>query len=234
MRILTTIFLSLAFALAAAGQSSDAKAFSVEARRDVKLQLDPSAAFWKGAMPVHLEVDTYGKPVPGYESVVYSRWTKQYLYLLYVCPYQELYLKPDPTTTAETNQLWNWDVAEVFIGSDFANINRYKEFEVSPQGEWVDLDIQLDLPHHEDGWKWNSGFQAEARIDHDRKIWYAAMKIPFSSIDTRPAAAGNEFRINFYRCQGPTATRKYIVWRPTEHNTFHVPAKFGTLTLRSN
>ena len=43
----------------------------------------------------------------------------------------------------ETNELWNWDVAEVFIGSDFKNIRRYKEFEVSPQAEWVDLDINL-------------------------------------------------------------------------------------------
>ena len=56
-------------------------------------------------------------------------------------------------------------MAEVFIGSDFKNIRRYKEFEISPQGEWVDLDINLDAPRHEDGWVWNSGFQASARID---------------------------------------------------------------------
>ena len=48
----------------------------------------------------------------------------------------------------ETNELWNWDVAEVFIGSDFKNIRRYKEFEVSPQAEWVDLDVNLDAPRH--------------------------------------------------------------------------------------
>ena len=48
----------------------------------------------------------------------------------------------------ETNELWNWDVAEVFIGSDFKNIRRYREFEVSPQAEWVDLDLNLDAPRH--------------------------------------------------------------------------------------
>ena len=43
----------------------------------------------------------------------------------------------------------------MFIGSDFDHIKRYKEFEVSPQNEWVDLDIGL----------WNSGFEHSARID---------------------------------------------------------------------
>ena len=44
---------------------------------------------------------------------------KENLYLLYVCPYEELYLKPSPVTKVETNELWNWDVAELFIGSRF-------------------------------------------------------------------------------------------------------------------
>jgi len=79
------------------------------------------------------------------------------------CP--ACFSKPDPTMSAETNELWKWDVAEVFIGSDFENIRRYREFEISPQGEWVDLDIDLDAPRHEDGWVWNSGFKVSARID---------------------------------------------------------------------
>ena len=73
------------------------------------------------------------------------------LYFLFICPYDELYLKPAPTTRQETNELWNWDVAEVFISANFRDIKLYKEFEVSPQGEWVDLDIDLHKPHHEDG-----------------------------------------------------------------------------------
>jgi hypothetical protein len=34
--------------------------------------------------------------MPKYRTEVRSRWTKDSLYLLYVCPYEELYLKPDP------------------------------------------------------------------------------------------------------------------------------------------
>jgi hypothetical protein len=45
-----------------------------------------------------------------------------------------LYLKPNPVVARETNELWKWDVAEVFVGSDFQNIRRYKEFEVSAAG----------------------------------------------------------------------------------------------------
>lgn len=77
--------------------------------------------------------------------------------------------------SAGTNELWNWNVAEVFIGSDFKNIRRYKEFEISPQGEWVDLEINLDTPHHEDGWVWNSGFTVSARIDPAAKVRYGFM-----------------------------------------------------------
>ena len=39
------------------------------------------------------------------------------LYLLYIIPYNELNLKPNPTPPVETPRLWNWDVAEAFIGS---------------------------------------------------------------------------------------------------------------------
>ena len=85
-------------------------------------------------------------------------------------------------------------MAEVFIGADFKNIRRYKEFEVSPQGEWIDLDINLDSPRHEDGWVWNSGFQSSARIDRAAKVWYGFMRIPYAAIDARPASAGNTLR----------------------------------------
>ena len=35
-----------------------------------------------------------------------------------------------------------------------SDVKLYKEFEVSPQGEWVNLDIDLHKPHHEVGWTW--------------------------------------------------------------------------------
>jgi len=215
------------------GQNVNPDSFdSIYSERDVALDTNPDSAFWKRAKPVFAEVDPYGNPVPRYRTQIRSRWTHENLYLLFVCPYQELYLKPSPNTANETNQLWNWDVAEVFIGSNFHDIRRYKEFEVSPQGEWVDLDINLALPHHEEGWIWNSGFQVSARIDRAAKIWYGAMRIPFNSIDERAPAAGKVFRANLFRTEGPPERRQTITWRAPRTNTFHTPEQFGNLQLK--
>jgi hypothetical protein len=208
-----------------------AVATSSYAARDFPLTADPRAAQWKGAPPVFAENGPRGEPVPGHRTEIRSRWTHDNIYFLFICPYQELHLKPHPSTATETNQLWNWDVAEVFVGSDFKQIARYKEFEVSPQGEWVDLDIDRVNPLPEGGWLWNSGFRVKARIDASRKIWYAEMRIPLKSIDSRPPTAGLEMRINFYRCQGREPGRKFISWQPTGEANFHVPQAFGLLKL---
>jgi hypothetical protein len=163
---------------------------STFANKDAALQVDPALPFWSAARPVFIEKDSFGKPVPRYRTEVRSRWTRDNLYFLFICPYEQLHLKPEPNTRQETNQLWNWDVAEGFVGSDFADIKHYKEFEVAPQGEWIDLDVNLRNPHHEDGWTWNSGFEAVARIDPQKHNWYSAMRIPLAAIDTRPTGAG--------------------------------------------
>ncbi len=205
---------------------------SIHAEADVSLNTNPASSFWHGAQPVYMESDPQGNPVQNYRTEVRTRWTKDNLYFLFICPYEELNLKPHPTPATETNQLWNWDVAEVFIGSNFKDIQRYKEFELSPQGEWIDLDINLHNAHHEEGWTWNSGFRVSARIDRAAHVWYGAMKIPYSAIDTRSAAAGNTLRINLLRSQGPGPNRHEITWQPPMADTFHVPERFGVLELQ--
>lgn len=204
---------------------------SAYAAHDIELNTDVQSAFWQEASSVYAEGDHLGHPLPMYRTQVRSRWTKNNLYLLFECPYEELYLKPSPNAVEETYELWNWDVAELFIGSDFENIRRYKEFEVSPQQEWIDLDINLDLPDHTVGWKWNSGFKVAARIDPKAKIWYGAMRIPFASIEQKPPVAGMTFRANLFRSQGPPDRRKSIAWQAPMSDTFHQPEKFGLLKL---
>ncbi len=204
---------------------------SVQADRDVPLALDPTSQFWRGSRPVYMEKDRFGKTVPSFRTEIRTRWTKNNLYFLFVCPYEELHLKPSPDTQQETNQLWNWDVAEVFVGSDFKDIQRYKEFEVSPQGEWIDLDIDLHKPHHEEGWTWNSGCEVKARIDRTAHIWYGAMRIPFASIDNRTAVPGQTLRINLFRSQGPPSHHQEMSWQAPMNETFHVPERFGLIKL---
>jgi Domain of unknown function (DUF1083). len=194
-------------------------------------EIDPASGFWSHASRIVAESDFNGRSVPNHRTEILLQWTPAYLYTLFICPYEQLHLKPAPNLTAETYELWNYDVAELFISDDFANIRRYKEFEVSPQGEWVDLDVDLDDPPHERGWVWQSGMEAAARIDVRSNTWYGFMRIPWQSIAVQPPTAGHQFRANFYRCQGSDPDRKYIAWQPVHRPSFHTPECFGTLTL---
>jgi hypothetical protein len=231
MNCLPKILLLFLLGATTALSASQPVAEAAYAPADVPLSADPSSDFWRGTHPVYLEKDSQGKDVPGFQTEVRIRWTKNHLYFLFSCPFDELYLKPTPETSRETYELWNWDVAEVFIGADFKDIQRYQEFEVSPQGEWVDLDIDLHKPHHETGWTWNSGFAKAARIDRGAHRWYAAMKIPLSVIDHRRPAAGNTFRMNLFLSEGPPSQHREVTWQPPMRNTFHVPERFGMLKL---
>jgi hypothetical protein len=205
------------------------EARSAFSETDAPLDTDSSSAFWRDAPVILLTRTAYGESLTGQPTEVRSRWTRKSLYVLFTCPYETLSLKPDPVTSQETNRLWEWDVAEAFIRPDDANIRRYKEFEVSPQGEWVDVDVDLDRPNHEEGWVWVSGMEVASHIDRKRRFWNGAMRIPLCSIDPRPAMAGNVLRANFFRwCP---LQRTSVAWIPTMQPTFHVPEVFGTLLL---
>jgi len=204
---------------------------SVQAKQDVILSLDPASKFWSESSRISMDKDAHGKVIPAYRTEVRTRWTTNHLYFLFVCPYEQLNLKPSPNTQQETNELWNWDVAEVFLGSDFQDIRRYKEFEVSPQGEWIDLDIDLHKPHHEQGWTWNSGFAVTARIDPTAHLWYGAMRIPWKTLDSGPPEVGTTLRINLFRSQGPTSDHHEVTWQAPMSNTFHTPERFGLIRL---
>jgi hypothetical protein len=213
------------------GQEAQGTFESVRAQRDAELNVNPQSPFWRGAHPVFMQFDVHGRPLEEYRTEVRSRWTEDAIYFLFSCPYKHLYLKPSPDTSKETYELWNWNVAEVFLGSDFKDIRRYKEFEVSPQNEWIDLDVNLHKPHHEEGWVWNSGFEHRARIDEAKHMWYAALKIPFAALDASKPKAGQTFRANLFRTEGPPDHTVEVLWQATNSETFHVPEKFGLLKL---
>jgi hypothetical protein len=214
-----------------AGGSKDLVFESQRAAEDIALNADPSDPFWQSAPAVCAERDSDGVPMPQFHAEIRSRWTERNLYFLFVCPFEELSLNPSPCTASETFRLWDWDVAEVFIGSDFRNIQRYKEFEISPQGEFVDLDVDLTKPDHENGWTWSSGFSVAARIDSAIKVWHGAMSIPFTALDRPSPVAGETFRINLFWSQQRGAK---VAWQPTMSHTFHVPERFGLLRLVGN
>jgi hypothetical protein len=206
-------------------------AVSRQLAADRELDTDPASDLWKDAPVFVAERGPREEEVAGHRTEIRSRWTTRYLYFLFVCPYQELHLTANPKTGEETNKLWDHDVAEVFIGADFQKIWQYREFQVSPQGEWVDLDIDTRQPKPEGGWRWDSNFEVKARIDRENKVWYGAMKIPILPITIRNPRPGFEFRANFFRIQGPPPDKKFIAWRPTGKPSYHVPEAFGLLRL---
>lgn len=205
--------------------------FSFYSRSELALSADPHAAHWRYIAPALAENDHWGKPVAGHRTEIRSRWTKDHIYFLFSCPYEELHLNANPATTTETNKLWDHDVAEIFIGADFESIWKYREYQVSPLGEYIDLDIDRKQPLVNGGADWNSGFTVKARLDRAKKIWYGEFKIPIASFDARPAKIGNEMRVNLFRIQGPGPKRKYIVWQKTGVLNNHVPEAFGRIKL---
>jgi hypothetical protein len=206
--------------------------WSFYSRSDFALTADPDSKEWKNVPGVIADRGPHGEAMPGHKMEIRSRWTGRNLYLLFICSYEQLYSRPNPSITTETNRLWEWDVAETFIGSDFQDIKRYKEFQVSPHGEWVDLDIDRNPTPPNHSVEWNSGFEVKARINEKDKIWYGEMRIPMAKIDKRAPQAGQDLRINFFRFQGPPPDRKRIAWNATNAETFHVPEVFGRLRLQ--
>ena len=102
---------------------------------------------------------------------------------------------------------------------------------MSPQDEWVDLDVDRDRKDLEIDWRWDSGFRARSRVDGQRKIWYCEMAIPWRSIDERRPKEGNQLRLNLYRIEGAPPDRKYLAWQPVNSQSFHTPEAFGQIKL---
>lgn len=210
--------------------SSRTHALSKYSEQDEAMHTDPQSSLWHDAPAIVLTCDNYRNPVPGHRTEVRSRWTEANLYFLFLCPYEELHLKPTPETGEKTDGLWNWDVAETFIGSVHEPLHRYKEFEISPQGEWLDLDIDLTMPNKVARASWSSGWKVTARIDREKSIWYGAMQIPYGAIEEgKTACAGDTLRINFFRSQGPKPVE--LAWQAPLQESFHAPERFGTLRL---
>ncbi len=222
--------LGFVFLLAISGFAVEPLAVKYAAK-DVAPSADPQSAFWKGVVPVLATKSNLGVELPTNRTEIRVRWTEQNLYVLMSCPYEELYLLPNPKISTETNKLWEHDVAEIFVGADFEKIHQYREYQVSPQGEWVDLDIDRKNPLPEGGWKWDSKMKTKARIDAKAKVWYGEFQIPMASITAKKIEAGMLMRANFYRFQGGPPERKMVAWMPTGVINNHTPEKFGTLKL---
>jgi alpha-galactosidase len=186
----------------------------------------PSADDWNLAQPVRFASDWQGKNEdPARETEVRLLWTRETLYLNFRCRYRTLTVFPDGAINGRRDQLWNRDVAEVFLQTDPAQPRRYWEFEISPNGMWIDLDISPGVKRDP-----KSGMKSRVNLNESEKIWTVELALPMHSLTNHfdPSA---EWRVNFFRVEGATEPRFYSAWRPTHtpQPNFHVPEAFGVL-----
>jgi hypothetical protein len=201
-----------------------------------ELNTDPHSKTWAHASSAWIIADCSSKNLdyPKLKTEVRAFYTDSDLYLLFVSPYTELNLWLPPDPTKDHLKLWDRDVVEFFLGDDWTDIKHYREFEVAPTGDWVDLAIDLGREKYEA--EWNSGWQRQGRIDEANHVWYAAAKVPLKSVSDHPVKPGTKWRANLYRIDGlgEDPQRHFMCWQPTcvvNRDPNHVPEHFGTLVF---
>lgn len=196
---------------------------------DLALDGGKTAGEWKLAAPVAFASDWQGRSSdPDRETEVRVLWNSRFLYLRFECRYREIFVFDDAEKSGRRDHLWDRDVAEAFLQPDPSRPAFYKEFEVSPNGMWIDLDIfpsgLADL---------ESGMTRSVVMDEKQKTWVAELAIPLKALTPQfdPAKA---WRANFYRVEGAKEPRSYLAWSPTNtaEPNFHVPARFGVLKFQ--
>ena len=127
--------------------------------------------------PVWFSADWQGQNAdPELETEVRVLWSPEMLYLRFVCRYRELFVFEDSDPNGRRNHLWDRDVAEAFLQPPPSMERNYKEFEVAPNGMWIDLSIS---PAGLSALK--SGLTRSVHLDEQRRIWTAAMAIPMTA-----------------------------------------------------
>jgi len=192
--------------------------------RDFKPKGKPNQSAWSRAHPTRIEYTLKeGVAKPEISTVVRALWSDQYLYLRYECPFTGLTTYSPPDLKKERFGLWERDVVEAFIGNDTAGEKHYYEFEVSPNGERLDL----ELGGQTKGLDWNSDFESAVNVDTAAKVWTAEVRIPLRVLNTATPATGARWRLNLYRHD--IAHQVFLAWNPTATATAHTPERFGYL-----
>jgi len=186
----------------------------------------PGHADWENADPVAFCSDWCGcNPDPQRETEVRLLWSGAYLFVRFRCRFREIYVYEGGN--GRRDRLWQRDVAELFIRRDADEVRHYREFEISPNGDWLDLDI-------------NNGeksvlfcdLRSRVAVHPGTQIWTAELALPWNCLT--PAFDPREtWRLNLFRIEGPEPNRFYSAWQPTftPRPNFHVPERFGELLL---
>jgi alpha-galactosidase len=184
----------------------------------------PTSSCWKLSTALRFSADWREENAdPERETEVRLLWTPEWFYLRFLARFRVITVFSDAEPNGRRDHLWDRDVAEVFLQPDATHLRCYKEFEVSPNGFWIDLDIAPGEKHD-----LKSGLRRRVILNEAAKTWVAELALPMKCLVDRfdPAAT---WKGNFYRVEGATEPRFYSAWQPTRTPApnFHVPEAFG-------
>ena len=183
---------------------------------------------WKQAKKISIEKYWSGKDAPnGRHFKAKLLWSDSALYVRFEARQTEpLIVSEKANLETKTRGLWDRDVCEIFVAPDKENSRRYFEFEIAPNGKWIDLGIYQNPDERITDWDYSSGMQTAAKIEKDKVVM--AIKVEWQAFGKTPNA-GNVWLGNLFRCVGAGETRGYLAWSPTETRepAFHIPEKFG-------
>jgi alpha-galactosidase len=191
----------------------------------------PEASAWQQAPASKFDWDWQGKNRDNArETEVRILWTSDFLFFRFQAKYRTINVFSDARADGWRDKLWDRDVAEVFLQPDWSDPFRYQEFEVSPNGFWIDLNIS-----HGKLAEMKSGLRRRVHQDAQTRTWIAELCIPLKSLQPNFDPA-REWRVNFFRVEGENEPRFYSAWSPTNSPkpNFHVPAAFGKLAFRDS
>jgi predicted TIM-barrel fold metal-dependent hydrolase len=192
--------------------------------QDFELDGELKEAAWQRASPAWVEYGSLKYDArPEVATSVRVLYSDQFIYFGWECPFTKLTVFDTPSADRERLGLWDRDVVEVFVGSDWQNINRYAEYEVAPTNER--LDVLLNLPEKNFGWDGRA--QSAVKVDKKRKVWTVEWRMPLEVLSSAKPAPGTRWRLNLYRCD--KASNAYLAWSPVLKSSFHTPEKFGVL-----
>jgi hypothetical protein len=187
----------------------------------------PTSIEWNQASPVTFCHDWRGENAdPQRETEARMLWSGTHLFIRFLCRYREIYAKEG--SNRRRDELWTEDVAEIFIQRGTDETQRYREFEISPKGDWLDLEINA---------RQRSFLLCDliARTTCDTEKWIAELAIPMNALT--PLFDPSEiWRLNLFRIEGREPKRFYSAWHPTHtpQPDFHVPEQFGELIFASS
>ncbi len=189
----------------------------------------PEKSAWQKAAGFHYDRDWQGENSdPLRATEVRLLWTPETLFLRFHCNYKNITVFPDARADGWRYELWDRDVAETFLQPDSSDPLVYREFEVSPNGCWIDLAVS-----HGKIEELHSGLRRRVVLDDKAKTWTAEMAIPMKYLAAKfdPKVS---WRANFFRIEGEKELRFYSAWSPTysPKPNFHVPSAFGTLVFQ--